>query len=299
MMTATNPIGVISMFYARPFTRDHFDCFTRIKQAGADVVELLVPEPGELDLGETRKAIAGAGLTSVLAARVNLSRDLASSDEAAHKAGVAYLGTCVDVAAQLGAAIVGGPLYGAPMVFAGRAPAPVGESERRRRIDAVVSGLRSSGRRAADAGIVFGVEPLNRFETDVCNTARHALEIVARVASPAVGVMLDTFHMNMEEFCLADAIRETGPRLVHFQANENNRGFVGSGHIDWPAIARALRDVAYRGPIVLEPFRRSDERAGTTLAQWRAPTRNEDEPLAASIGFLKAALAFASSGKTA
>jgi D-psicose/D-tagatose/L-ribulose 3-epimerase len=103
----------------------------------------------------------------------------------------------------------------------------------------------------------------------------------------------------MEEFCLSDAIRETGARLVHFQANENNRGFVGSGHIDWPAIARALRDVAYRGPIVLEPFRRSDERAGTTLAQWRAPTQNEDEPLAASIGFLKAALAFAASGKTA
>ena len=81
-MTTTNPIGVISMFYARPFTRDHFDCFTRIKKAGADVVELLVPEPGELDLGETRKAIAGAGLTSVLAARVNLSRDLAGADEA-------------------------------------------------------------------------------------------------------------------------------------------------------------------------------------------------------------------------
>jgi D-psicose/D-tagatose/L-ribulose 3-epimerase len=299
MMTAVNPIGVISMFYARPFTRDHFDCFTRIKRAGADVIELLVPEPGELDLSETRKAIAGAGLSCVLAARVNLSRDLASSGETAHKAGVAYLETCVDVAAQLGAAMVGGPLYGAPMVFAGRVPAPVDESERKRRIDAVVSGLRTAGRKAADAGVVFGVEPLNRFETDVCNTTHHALEIIERVASPAVGVMLDTFHMNMEEFCLASAIREAGSRLVHFQANENNRGFVGSGHIDWPAIARALRDVAYRGPVVLEPFRRSDERAGTTLAQWRAPTGNEDAPLAASIGFLKAALAFAASGNTA
>ncbi len=105
--------------------------------------------------------------------------------------------------------------------------------------------------------------------------------------------MLDTFHMNMEEFDLPGAIRVTGRRLVHFQANENNRGFVGSGHIDWPAIARALHDVAYRGPIVLEPFRRDDERAGVTLAQWRAPTRNEDGELAASIAYLKSALAFA------
>lgn len=292
-----NSIGVISMFYARPFTREHFDCFARMKRAGADVVELLVPEPGELDLQETRAAIAEAGLSCVLAARVNISRDLASSDADAHKAGVAYLESCVDTAAALGAAIVGGPLYGAPLVFAGRAPAPVDESERRRRIDAIVAGLAQAGRRAADSGILFGVEPLNRFETDICNTTRHALEIVDRVDNPAVGLMLDTFHMNMEEFDLADAIRRAGSRLVHFQANENNRGFVGSGHIDWPAIARALRDVSYRGPVVLEPFRRSDERAGTPLAQWRAPTENEDEPLAASIAFLKAALAFA--GRTA
>jgi D-psicose/D-tagatose/L-ribulose 3-epimerase len=105
--------------------------------------------------------------------------------------------------------------------------------------------------------------------------------------------MLDTFHMNMEEFDLPGAIRKTGQRLVHFQANENNRSFVGSGHIDWPGIARALHDIAYEGPIVLEPFRRDDERAGVTLAQWRAPTRDEDSELAASIAYLKAALAFA------
>ncbi len=293
----TNPIGVISMFYARPFTREHFGCFQRMKRAGADVVELLVPEPGELDLGETRAAIADAGLSCVLAARVNLNRDLASGDAGAHHAGITYLETCVDVAAALGAAIVGGPLYGAPLVFAGRAPAPVDDDERKRRIDAIVVGLSQAGKRAADFGIQFGVEPLNRFETDICNTTRHALEIVERVDNPAIGVMLDTFHMNMEEFDLSDAIRQAGSKLVHFQANENNRGFVGSGHIDWPAIARALRDVAYRGPIVLEPFRRRDERAGTPLAQWRAPTENEDEPLAASVAFLKTALAFA--GRTA
>jgi D-psicose/D-tagatose/L-ribulose 3-epimerase len=292
-MTTTNPIGVISMFYARPFGREHFGTFARMKKAGADVVELLVPEPGELDLAETKKAVADAGLSCVLAARVNLQRDLAGADPAANKAGIAYLESCVDIAAKLGAGIVGGPLYGAPMVFAGRAPAPVTPDERRRRVDAVVDGLKRAGARAADAGVVLGVEPLNRFETDVCNTARHAIEIVDRVGLKSVGVMLDTFHMNMEEFDIADAIRKTGRRLVHFQANENNRGFVGSGHIDWASVARAIRDVAYTGPIVLEPFRRDDEAAGVTLAQWRAPTKDEDAPLAASIDYLAAALDFA------
>jgi D-psicose/D-tagatose/L-ribulose 3-epimerase len=296
-MRQSNPIGVISMFYARPFRREHFGVFPRIKASGADVVELLVPEPGELDLAETRRAAEDAGLSVVLAARVNLSRDLAGAEPEAHKAGVAYLTYCVETAASLGAAIVGGPLYGAPLVFAGRAPSPVSAQERRRRIDAVVSGLSTAAARAADAGVMLGLESLNRFETDIANTARHAIEIVDQVGSPGLGVMLDTFHMNMEEFDLADAIRATGSRLVHFQANENNRGFVGSGHIDWPAIARALADVAYEGPIVLEPFRRDDERAGVTLAQWRAPTRNEDRELAASIAYLKGALAFASAGR--
>ncbi len=289
----TNPIGVISMFYARPFTPADFPTLARMKRAGADCIELLVPEPGELDLAETKAAIADAGLSVVLAARVNPSRDLASTDPSAHLAGVSYLETCVRVAQALGSTMVGGPLYGAPMVFAGRAPMPCASDERSRRIDAVVDGLSRAGKVAHDAGVRLAVEPLNRFETDIANTARHACQLVERAGSPAVGVMLDTFHMNMEESDLARAIRQTGDKLFHFQANENHRGFVGSGHVDWPPIARALVDVGYEGPIVLEPFRRDDEDAGVTLAQWRAPHRDEDAELAASIDYLKAAMTFA------
>jgi D-psicose/D-tagatose/L-ribulose 3-epimerase len=294
-MSASNAIGVISMFYARPFGREHFPAFARIRRSGCDFVEMLVPEPGELDLAETRAALGGEGLGVELAARVNLSRDLASADPAAVEAGVRYLESCVDIAAELGAGIVGGPLYGAPLVFAGRAPAPVPEDERRRRIDAVVSGLKRAGERAADKGVTLGIEPLNRFETDIANTAGHACALAQMVDLPSVGVMLDTFHMNMEDADIADAIRRTGPRLVHFQANENHRGFVGSGHIDWPAVAKALVAAGYRGPITLEPFRRDDERLGVPLAQWRAPEKDEDDRLAASVSFLKAALDFARS----
>ena len=236
MMTTINPIGVISMFYARPFTREHFSTFARMKAAGADVVELLVPGTGRArPRGDPARPPRTQASTIVLAARVNLTRDLASRDDEAHRGGVAYLESCVDIATALGARIVGGPLYGAPLVFAGRPPAPVDAGrapapDRRRRGRA----RPPPARRAADAGIVLGVESLNRFETDIANTAGHAIEIVDRVGSPGLGVMLDTFHMNMEEFDLSRAIRRTAGRLVHFQANENNRGFVGSGHIDWP-----------------------------------------------------------------
>jgi D-psicose/D-tagatose/L-ribulose 3-epimerase len=288
-----NPIGIISMFYARPFTREHFSLLSRIKAAGCDFIELLVPEPGELDLAETRRILADNGIGVLLAARVNLTRDLASADAGAHQAGVKYLETCVDVAAALGAPIVGGPLYGAPLVFAGRAPAPVAEDVRKRKIDQIVTALKQAGAAAQQAGVKLAIESLNRFETDIANTTGHALALADAVDSPAVGVMLDTFHMNMEDFSIPDSIHRAARHLVHFQANENNRTFIGAGHVDWPEVARALVAVGYDGPITLEPFRRDDERPGVPLAQWRAPQRSEDAELKASVDYLRAALAFA------
>jgi D-psicose/D-tagatose/L-ribulose 3-epimerase len=292
---SSNPIGIISMFYARPFGREHFTHFKRIRASGCDFIELLVPEPGELDLAETRRALADHGLGVELAARVNLTRDLASADASAHEAGVSYLIACVHVAKELGAKIVGGPLYGAPLVFAGRAPAPVTEDERTRKIDRIVSGLKRAGKVAADCGVILAIEALNRFETDIANTTAHALALAEAVATPAVGVMLDTFHMNMEDPSIPAAISKAGSRLVHFQANENNRDFIGAGHIDWPEVARALVYAGYSGPITLEPFRRGDQPPGVPLAQWRAPARDEDPELGASVAVLRAALEFARS----
>jgi D-psicose/D-tagatose/L-ribulose 3-epimerase len=288
-MTA-NPIGVISMVYARPFGRAHFSCFERAAAAGMQFLELLVPEPGELDAEETKAAAAASGLDLVFAARVNLQRDLASPDPACRAAGVSYLESCIATAVAFGAKIVGGPLYGAPLVFAGRPPAPIEEDARRWRVDQVVSALRALAARAADHGVMLALEPLNRFETDFANTTDHALAIVDAVGSPALGAMLDTFHMNMEDRDIAAAIRKAGARMVHFQANENHRGFLGDGHIDWPAVARALVAVGYRGPITLEPFRRDDVPVGTCVAQWRPPHRDEDAELAASAAFLRATL---------
>jgi D-psicose/D-tagatose/L-ribulose 3-epimerase len=285
-----NPIGVISMSYARPFTAAHFPLFARMRHAGMDFVELLVPEESELDPAAAGAAARDAGLDVVLAARVNLQRDLASDDAASHAAGIAYLKRCVEIAVAMGATIVGGPLYGAPLVFAGRAPAPIEEEQRVDRVERVVRGLREAGVHAATRGVMLAVEPLNRFETDFCNTARQAVELAQAADSPGVGIMLDTFHMNMEEDDLPQAIREASAHLVHLQANENHRGFLGTGHVDCPAICRALMAAAYAGPITLEPFRRTDDRLSVPLAQWRPPARDEDADLAHSAALLRACL---------
>jgi len=283
----TNPIGIISMQHQRPFTERDFAQFARWREAGFDFVELLVPEPGELNLAATRKALDGQGLGVVLAARVNLDRNLCSGDAGKRQAGRDYLRTCVDVAHALGARTVGGPLYGNPLVFAGRAPHPVDESLRQRRVDWCVEGLREAAPHAAAAGVVLGVEPLNRFETDTLNTTRQGVALMRLVGHTSIGLVLDTFHMNMEDDDIADAIRTAAGHIAHFQANENHRGYLGTGHVDWTAAVRALADVGYQGTISLEPFRRNDERIGIPFAQWKAPTRDEQAELAASCAFIK------------
>ena len=280
-------IGVISMSYARPFGAEHIPLFARMQRAGMEFVELLVPEAGEIDPTEAGRAAREAGLGVALAARVNAQRDLASDDPGARMAGIAYLRHCVDVAVAMGARIVGGPLFGAPLVFAGRAPAPIEDARRLVRIHNVVEALREAGDHAAAHGVTLAIEPLNRFETDFCNTARQALELVRMVDRPAVGIMLDTFHMNMEENDLPGAIRTAGRHLVHFQANENHRGFLGTGHIAWAPVCRALADIDYSGWITLEPFRRTDDRLSVPLAQWRPPAHDEDDDLAQSAALLR------------
>jgi D-psicose/D-tagatose/L-ribulose 3-epimerase len=292
-MTTSNwppPIGVISMTYARPITAAHFPLFARMRAAGMEFCELLVPEPDELDPVQAGDAARAAGLSLVLAARVNLERDLASDSAAARQAGLDYLRYCVDTAVACGAGLVGGPLYGTPLVFAGRPPRPFDRAARVERVARVVDGLKHAAPYAESKGISLAIEPLNRFETDFCNTARQACELATTVGSPAVGVMLDTFHMNMEENDLPEAIRRAAPHLMHFQANENHGGFLGTGHIDWPPICRALHEIGYRGAITLEPFRRTDHGLSVPLAQWKPPAYDEDEDLRHSGAFLRAAL---------
>ncbi|MAB00833.1 MAG: D-tagatose 3-epimerase [Stappia sp.] len=289
-----NPVGIISMQFTRPFRGADLHYFAKAADLGFDFVELLVPEPeDDLDLAEARRAAEDAGIFLVLAARVNPSRSIASEDAANRQGGLDYLKHCVEVADGIGAKIIGGPLYGEPMVFAGRPPVPRTDEDIAARAERTISGLREVAPVARSAGKVFALEALNRFETDILSTTRQSVEVVDAVADAGLGVMLDTFHMNMEDRSIPDAIRLAGERIVHFQANENHRGHPGTGHLDWPAIMRALAQVGYTGPVSLEPFRRNDDRVALPIAHWRAPREDESEKLMAGLGVIRNALALA------
>jgi D-psicose/D-tagatose/L-ribulose 3-epimerase len=151
----------------------------------------------------------------------------------------------------------------------------------------LVGRLRGLAEYAADHGVVLCVEPLNRFETSFINLASHVIELVDRVAHPACQVMLDTFHMNIEEQSLGDAIRAVGPRLRHFHSCENDRGTPGQGHVPWSDVAAALRDINYDGPVVIESFTSQVKAIARAAAIWRPLAPSQDALAREGLAFLR------------
>lgn len=149
---------------------------------------------------------------------------------------------------------------------------------------------------AADHGITLCMEALNRFEGYMINTADECLAYVRAVNRPNVKVMLDTFHMNIEEDSLTDAIRKSGLLLGHFHVGEANRRCPGpNGRFDWAAIGRALRSIGYAGDVVMEPFVRMGGQVGRDVSLWRdlsggASNEQLDQDAATSLTWLRSVM---------
>ena len=133
----------------------------------------------------------------------------------------------------------------------------------------------------------LGVETLNRFETSFLNTTQQALELIERVAHPAVGLALDLFHLGIEEKSPGDALRAAGPHLKHVQVAENDRGTPGTGHLPWQDIAAALRDIDYDGRIVIETFSDRVEAIARAAAIWRPLAPDSDTLARDGLNFLR------------
>ena len=131
-----------------------------------------------------------------------------------------------------------------------------------------VKNVREVGRMAADHGVHFCLEVLNRFEGYLLNTCAEAVQFVDQVGLPNVHVMLDTFHMNIEEDDMAAAIRLAGKRLGHFHTGECNRRVPGKGRMPWREIGQALREIGYDDNVCMEPFVKMGGQVGQDIRIW-------------------------------
>jgi D-psicose/D-tagatose/L-ribulose 3-epimerase len=150
-----------------------------------------------------------------------------------------------------------------------------------------VEGLSEAARDAEAANVSLCLEPLNRFETYFLNTAEDAVRLAEDVGSPSVRVMVDTFHMNIEEKDPAAAVRKTGRLLCHFHCSENDRGTPGTGHVDWPGVFGALRVIGYDGWLVIESFVLGNEAIARAAAIWRDIAPSGDDLARDGLAFLR------------
>lgn len=132
----------------------------------------------------------------------------------------------------------------------------------------------------------LAIEPLNRYETDFINTTAQAMQIIKSVNSPALGVHLDSYHMNIEEKDPADAIRMAGEKLFHFHACGCDRGTPGSDHINWKRIARALQEIDYQRNIVIKSFTPDVTVIARTASIWRQLETSEEVIATEGLKFL-------------
>lgn len=278
--------GVNTWVWVSPLTTAELEKLApQVARLGFDWIEVPIEGMDDVDYARAAQIIRDNGLGVSVCAAMGADRDLIHEDAAIRKNGAAYLRHCIDAVRTLGGTNVVGPLYSS----VGRVWQQTPE-DRAKDLDILVQQLGDLARYAGDRGAVLGVEPLNRFETSFVNLAAQAVEIVDRVDHPSCRVMLDTFHMNIEERSLGDAIRLAGKRLVHFHSCENDRGAPGSGHVPWADIAQALKDIQYDGPVVIESFTNKVKSIARAAAIWRSLADSQDALAADGLKFLKGLL---------
>ncbi|UKD57039.1 sugar phosphate isomerase/epimerase [Amycolatopsis sp. FU40] len=281
-----NPLGLSTFVLASPFS--DADCpaaFAKVAGLGYDVIEVCVEDPQLLSARALRDAAGEHGLAVSVCGAFGPDRDVSAADPDARAAGLGYLRRCVDLAAAVGSPHVAGPMY-APT---GQARLLPPDARARQRARAAES-LRAAADHAGELGVRLALEPLNRFETDLVNTVEQGLELCAAVGRDNLGLMLDTFHQNIEEKDLGAAIRAAGDRVFHFQVSENDRGTPGSGHLPWPEVFAALEDIGYSGQIVVESFLPTIAEIARAVSLWRPVAPSMDALAADSIAFLRTAL---------
>ncbi len=281
--TTGRPIGINTWVWTSPLTDDEVPTLLeKVAAMGFDGVELPLENADDLDPTVVREALDEAGLAPYVVGAMAPGRDLVGATATTVADTQEYLRRCVDLAAEIGASTVCGPFYAAT----GR----VWRMTAHERTDAYAEwreGLAPVVDHAGGRGVRLGIEPLNRYETSLVNTVEQALEGLGDLLGPALGLALDTYHLNIEERSSADAVRAAGQHLAHVQVCGSDRGAPGGDQTDWPALLSALDEVGYDGPLVIESFTADNASIATAASIWRPLAPTQDELARDGLSFLR------------
>ena len=240
-------LGLNTWLWACKFEERHLPCIERIKELGAEAIDLSVNDPYTFPVKKAAQILEKTGMDVIVTTAMPTHCNPISEDEWERRAAAAFIRRLIDIAAEVKAPLVGGVNYCGSGYHTGK-------PRRQAEIDRAVAYLQEAADYAKQYGISIAMEPVKRFETHFLNTAEQAVDLIERTGADNVKVHLDTFHMNIEEASIPGAIELCGDKLAYLHFVENNRDTPGRGHIPWTEVFRALKNIGFEGAGCIETF---------------------------------------------
>lgn len=274
--------GVTTWLWTSPFNAETSNLFPKIKSMGYDAVEIPVEDPSLIDAKKVKKALAENGLKPIVCGAFGTTRDLTHDDPSYHRTSFDYIEASLEITAELGAKFLAGPMYSA--VGKARLVSP---EQKKIEWDRAVTNLHKVCQMAESRGLEIALEALNRFETDLINNSEDLMRLINDINHPAAKVLMDGFHMNIEEPNIEKAFQTVGDKLIHVQVSENYRGTPGTGQTRWDDYKKGLESVGYTGTVSIESFTPEIKELAGAVCIWRPLVPDQDEFAREGLRFLK------------
>ena len=258
--------GIYYAYWEQEWGAEYTQYVKKVASLGFDILELggtPLPDYSEAQIHELRQCALDNRIELTTGYGPSYEHNMGAVDPKIRDGAIEWYKKLFYVMGELDSHVLGGALYTYwPIDFT----KPFDKAEDWKRS---VEGMQILGELAQPYDITLGMEALNRFEGYLINTAEEDVRFCKEVGRANVKVMLDTFHMNIEEQSIAAAIRMAGELLGHFHTGECNRQCPGKGRIPWREIGEALRDIGYNGTVVMEPFVQMGGQVGSDIHVWR------------------------------
>ena len=268
------PVGIYYAYWAHEWDVDFLPFVGRAKSLGFDMLELHAAILADKDPSyrfKVREQAEKAGIALSYGMGMHKDHDLSSTDEHVRQRGVSFMKRIIKAVGEMGGGMIGGTVHSYwPAVF------PDDAESKAPMLSQSLKSMAELAPFAQEHGVRLNVEVINRFEQFLINTCEEALAYVGKINSPACNILLDTFHMNIEEDSIGGAIRMAGKRLCSLHLGEPNRKPPGMGRMPWGEIKEALDAIGYTGPLVMEPFLTQGGAVGRAIGVWREIVKNPD-----------------------
>ncbi len=273
-------VGMNLLVWTAFVTEEHFPILEKIKKTGYDGVEIPLFDGDAEHYKKIKKELDNLGLGCTAVTVVNADTNPISPDASIRKAGLERIKWALDMTSVMGGDLLAGPYHSALGVFSGQPPTA---DERKRAVEV----LTQAADHAQKVNVKIAIEYLNRFECYFLTNALDAKNLVREINHPYFGTMYDTFHANIEEKNISQAIASMEDTYIHVHISENDRGTPGSGHVHWDETFKALRKAKYDGWLTIEAFGRALPDLAAATKIWRDMFPSPEDVYGNGFKFIK------------